>query len=268
MATDLVLSKKQLGYCRVTIEDFVKSKINGSNSTGAVVGLSGGLDSSVVTKLIWESGVDVRVLIMPEIGVNNPNDITDAVNFAKSLGIKSEVIEVNDTVENINHVFHWSKFSQENKKISLANIKPRVRMIMLYAIANLENRLVLGTSNKTELLLGYFTKYGDSGSDILPIADLYKTQVRQLAKYMKIPERIIKKVPTAGLWKGQTDESEIGMKYENIDKILFQLVEKKKSVKETAKILKIDEKKVKNIYERIKKTEHKRKMPPIARLDL
>ena len=114
-------------------------------------------------------------------------------------------------------------------KIRKGNIMARTRMIMLYDQAAKYRGLVLGTSNKTELLLGYFTKYGDGGVDIEPLGDLYKTQVRQLVKDLGVPDRIIKKVPTAGLWPGQTDEGELGFTYEEVDRLLYHMLDKKKN---------------------------------------
>ncbi|MEM2715772.1 MAG: NAD(+) synthase, partial [Candidatus Thermoplasmatota archaeon] len=153
----------------------------------------------------------------------------------------------------------------EMDEITLGNIKARLRMIFLYQFANSKNALVCGTSNKTELMIGYFTKYGDGASDILPIGDLYKTQVYQLARYVGIPEEILKKPPTAGLWKGQTDEKELGISYEKLDKILYGL-ERQKSFEEISKIAEVSIEEVKRIYGMVKKTEHKRKFPVIPKI--
>jgi NAD+ synthase len=139
-------------------------------------------------------------------------------------------------------------------------------MILNYVYANLEGKIVIGTGNKTELLLGYFTKYGDAGVDILPIGDLYKTQVRQVARYLKLPKEIIDKVPSAGLWPGQTDEAEIGAGYEEIDNILYLLIEKGYSQEETATKLNVELELVKDLYERMKRNEHKRKTPAVTKL--
>jgi len=126
----------------------------------------------------------------------------------------------------------------------------------------------LGTGNRTELLLGYVTKYGDSACDFEPIADLYKTQVIQLAEHLGLPEKIIKKIPSAGLWKGQTDEGELGASYRDIDRILHLLVDKKYSIEKTAEKLKVDIELIKSIYSRMNRNEHKRVMPEIVRLTL
>ncbi|MHC1587128.1 MAG: NAD(+) synthase, partial [Candidatus Syntropharchaeia archaeon] len=137
------------------------------------------------------------------------------------------------------------------RDLASANVKPRLRMTTLYYFANKMNYLVAGTGNKSELSIGYFTKYGDGGVDILPIGHLLKTEVRELAKKLGIPEKIIKKIPSAGLWEGQTDEGEIGMSYESLDRILSSI----NSIKEG--------KEVERVKEMIKKAKHKRKPPEI-----
>ncbi len=245
------------------IVDFIRREVG---NRGCVIGLSGGIDSSLTAKLAVEALGRKKVygLIMPEKGVSRESDVKDAKELAEELRIEHEVIEISDIVEKIAE--KKPKVEALNERIALANIKPRVRMILLYYAANLSNRLVLGTGNKTELLIGYFTKYGDGGVDLLPIGDLYKTQVRILARYVGIPEKIIKKIPTAGLWKGQTDEGEIGIKYELLDKILFLLVDKGYSDEKTAEELKISLETVKKVREMIKGSEHKRMAPKVCRI--
>jgi NAD+ synthase len=139
-------------------------------------------------------------------------------------------------------------------------------MLFNYAISNMDDYVVLGTGNKTELLLGYFTKYGDGGADFLPIGDLYKTQVRQMACHIQIPGCVVEKAPSAGLWLGQTDEEELGESYENIDRILFLLNDKKYSVDQAASALNLERKAVENIKERVVKNAHKRIQPPVVAL--
>jgi len=188
---------------------FQKSKIN-----KAVIGLSGGIDSALALRLTADAigNRNVTALIMPEKGLTKKEDVKDAINFCKSLNVKYKIIEINNIVNQFKGV--------KQNKISLINLKPRIRMLILYNYANANNALVIGTSNKTELTLGYFTKYGDGACDLEVIGDLYKTEVRALARYLKLSENIINKVPSAGLFKGQTDEKEIGARYEDIDKML------------------------------------------------
>jgi len=186
---------------------FKKAKIN-----KAVIGMSGGIDSALALKLTADAigNNNVTALLMPEKGLSKREDVKDAVELCESLKVKYKIIPINKLVE---------QFKGQNK-VSLINLKPRIRMLILYNHANLHGALVIGTSNKTELKLGYFTKHGDGACDIEVIGDLYKTEVRGLARYLGLPLGIINKVPSAGLFKGQTDEDEIGETYENIDKML------------------------------------------------
>lgn len=242
------------------IKDSIKEIIAESGSKGVVLGLSGGIDSSLLLKLASDSGADVYALILPEEGVSGMDDVRDAMELAKDLGVKYSVIKINPILESIEKNFCWDEFSGRNKQIPWGNVKARTRMILNYLVANLDKRIVLGTGNKTEILLGYNTKYGDGGVDIEPLGDLYKTQVKQLAEYLKIPRRIIDKEPSAGLWKGQTDRGELGASYEEIDEILYYL-DKQIPLKET-----MDMKLVEKISEMIVKNKHKRLTPGITGL--
>ena len=179
-----------------------------------VIGVSGGIDSALALKLTADAigNKNVIALVMPEKGLSKKEDVNDAVGLCKKLKVDYKIIEIGSILKNFKKV--------KQNKTSWINLKPRIRMILLYNYANANNVLVIGTSNKTELKLGYFTKYGDGACDLEIIGDLYKTEVRALAKYLKLPESIINKVPSAGLFKGQSDEKEIGAKYEDIDKML------------------------------------------------
>jgi NAD+ synthase len=176
----------------------------------AVIGLSGGIDSALSLRLTADAigNRNVTALIMPEKGLKDK----DAVEFCKKLKVNYKIIWIDSILKNFKRI--------KQNKVSLINLKPRIRMLLLYNYANANNALVIGTSNKTELKLGYFTKHGDGACDLEVIGDLYKTEVRELARYLKLPESIIIKIPSAGLFKGQTDEKEIGAKYEDIDKML------------------------------------------------
>jgi len=248
------------------IKRAIRKIVRDSNSKGVVVAVSGGVDSSVVLKLAFLSGIDTYALIMPEKGITSDDDVRDAEELIKSLGVRYSIININNAFNSIKNSFPWDKFSNKNKKIAEINIKPRIRMIFTYLVANLDNRIVLGTGNKSELLLGYVTKFGDSAADIEPIGDLYKTEVFRLAEYLEIPEKIIKKKPSAGLWRGQTDEEELGLSYDIIDKILFYLFDKKYSVEESAIKLNLDKEVVEKINLRMEINKHKRKGIDIVRL--
>ncbi len=214
---------------------FIRSKVKEADATGAVIGLSGGIDSTLTAYLTVEAlgQENVLGLLLPEKGITSQQDIADALEVVKILGIGHKVIEISPILRS------FSKLIPDFDKTALAakgNLKARTRMCILYYHANLMHRMVIGTGNKTELLLGYFTKYGDGGVDIEPIGGLYKTQVRGLSRFMGIPAGIIDKTPTAGLWKGQTDEGELGVTYEMADKILLMLVDEKKDVSAVRKL--------------------------------
>lgn len=182
----------------------------------AVVGLSGGVDSALVAKFaVLALGKDnVTALLMPNSDISSENSIADAKAWAEGLGIDYRVISIRD------YVARYKNLPWDESEEAAINIQARVRMTLLYHFANSHKALVLGTGNKTEAMLGYYTKYGDGGVDVLPIGNLYKTDVWQIAKKLELPEAIVKKTPTAELKQGQTDEGEIGISYAEIDEIL------------------------------------------------
>lgn len=243
------------------IKLFIKSHMDEAKASGAVVGLSGGLDSSVVAKLCVLSlgSKKVTALFMPDKN-SCADDKKDVFEIAKTLGIKVIKLDITQILNAIK-----SSSDVADKKEVLGNLKARVRMVLLYAYANRNNLLVIGTSNKSELLTGYFTKYGDGGADIEPIGDLYKTQVRELAKHLKISKRIISKTPTAGLWKGQTDEKDLGITYELLDKILYG-IELGLNEGEIAEICETKPSKVRYVENMIHRSIHKRKFPRIPKI--
>ncbi len=264
---DIKLRKDELELYRRIIVNSIKARIDKINAKGGVVALSGGIDSSLVAVLAKEAlGENILALIMPEEGVSPEQDTQHAKKIVTEFRIPHKIIPINGAIDWFFDIFPEKELSKKEVKLALANVKPKIRMIINYLHANLENRIVIGTTNKTELLLGYGTKYGDLAADIYPIADLYKTQVWQLAEYVGIPTEIVKKKPTAGLWKGQTDEEELGHTYQEIDKILYTLVELEFSVKEASEYLGIDEEAIEDIFRRVKMSEHKRKTPTITRL--
>ena len=197
------------------IENYIAGEVAKSNKCGIVLGLSGGIDSSVVAALGKNALGKEKVhgIIMPSSS-NTKSDYDDAVSLAKGLGISYEAVPIEDILES------FKATGLFEGKMAYANIKPRIRMSLLYGYANSNNYLVAGTGNRSEIMIGYFTKFGDSGVDILPIGSLYKTQVFELAESLGIPEQIIKKKPSAGLWENQTDEAELGITYRNLDLIL------------------------------------------------
>ena len=202
--------------------DWFRRAVHQANVKGVVVGLSGGIDSSVVACLAEKAlGEKVLGVIMPCYSSAIDEDYARLI--AKMLKIKIERVSLNSIYDSILGVLPGGK------KMALANLKPRLRMLILYYFANSLNYLVAGTGNKSEVLIGYFTKYGDGGCDILPLGDLLKTEVRELAKELRIPKEIIERVPSAGLWENQTDEGEIGITYEELDGIIMAIESNQKS---------------------------------------
>lgn len=260
----LELPKESLVKVENAITDAIVRVVELSNSSGAIVGLSGGIDSALVATLASRA-VDVHALLLPD-GTSTPQeDMEHAKALATDLGIDYEVIEIGDIVNSFYE--KRPKVGPEECRLAYANVKPRVRMIMSYFAANLDGRVVLGTGNKTELMMGYFTKHGDGGVDMLPIGDLYKTRVRQLARHVGVPEVIIKKPPSAGLWAGQTDEAEMGATYEEVDAVLYNTFDLGMSLDGLEKATGVNDATVKMIMERVRNSEHKRSMPPVVSLD-
>lgn len=235
------------------IAGWIKSEVREAGAKGIVVGLSGGIDSSVVAVLSkMGMGENVIGVIMP--CNSNPMDLEHAVKLSDKFGIKTIIINLEDSYNAL-----LKTLPKSEKKIAGANLKPRLRMAALYYVANMHNYLVAGTGNKTEIMIGYFTKYGDGGVDIEPIGDLYKTDVRKIAWELGIPDGIIEKPPSAGLWEGQTDENEMGITYDELDKILKAI--------EKGRTEGLDKEKLKKVREMIRKSEHKRHVPKTCKID-
>ena len=246
------------------IEKFIRDYVSQAKTNGIVVGISGGIDSAVAVAISVRALGKEKVLgfILPSAKLDQSYE-DDARKLAKQLGIKVKKIAISDLVE----AFTKNVDNEIAKnKLAVGNAMARFRMLLLYGYANHKNYLVLGTSNKTELMVGYFTKYGDGGADFEPFGGLYKTHIRMLARYLDIPKEIIEKPPSAGLWEGQTDEGELGITFELLDKILLGL-KRKYSKEQIMKELEIDAVTVEKVQMMIKKTEHKRKMPPILEFE-
>ncbi|OUJ18986.1 NH3-dependent NAD+ synthetase NadE [Methanonatronarchaeum thermophilum] len=246
-------------YVTGKIIDFIEKEVKKSGCTGVVIGLSGGLDSTVVAYLCSRlDDLDVLGISLPVISSN-----IDAKKIARDIDIRFKEIVLHEILDSISSSIPKDVWRQD--KLAKGNLVARTRMSLLYYHSNINNMLVMGTGNKSEWYIGYFTKYGDGAADIRPIGDLYKTQVRQLARYLEVPENIIKKEPTAGLWSGQTDKNEIGMDYNTLDKIIYG-VEEGRSINDIAISSDINVDLVKKVLKMHKNTVHKRNMPPICRL--
>jgi len=260
----MVVSPLDYDYAAKRIMSFIRDSVKKAGAAGVVIGLSGGLDSSVTAVLavraLGRSGV--TGLILPDPETTPVEDVRDAEELARSLGITRFQIDIRDILE----AYASSLPFYEENRIANGNLRARIRMTILYYYANISNRLVCGTSDKSELLLGYYTKYGDGGADILPIGDLYKTQVRELARRLGLPKKLCEKPSSPRLWPGQMAESELGMTYEEIDEILHLYVERGKSAEEIVEEAGMSLEKVREVIERVHRSEHKRLPPPIARV--
>ena len=231
------------------IATWIADRIKAAGQTGAVVGLSGGIDSAVVSGLCVRAVGKENVLgvILPSHSAQQ--DVDDARLTADTWGISATEIDLSDLYD------RFLETLPPGNAMANANIKPRLRMISLYHHANTLGRLVVGTGNKSELMIGYFTKYGDGGVDLLPIGSLYKHQVRDLARKIGVPEPIITKAPSAGLWAGQTDEDEMGISYEALDQALQAL--------ETGNTSGIDDAILAKVRRMVETTAHKRQLAPV-----
>ena len=241
-------------YSSITkkIEDFLKNQVAISKTNGAILGLSGGVDSAVITFLCSRAFKEKTLaLVLPDTKISPKEETEDALKIIEKLGIDYKLLDINYIVS------EYSKYLEPNE-FALGNLRARIRMNLLYYYANSKNLLVVGSSDKSEFLIGYFTKFGDGASDILPIVSLYKTQVRELARYLGVPESIILKKSSPNLWPGHEAEEEIGARYEEIDLILYCLIDKKLSIEQTIEMTKIDKNIVDKIYQLYKTSEHKR----------
>jgi NAD+ synthase len=246
----------------ISVEDrikrFIRDYVEECGANGVVLGLSGGLDSSTTAALASLSlgGRNVLGIAMPEEETYNAADVQHVKILAKKFGFNLEIIDISSALK---ACFQSLPIYDPADKLSKGNVKARMRMIYLYYYANRLKRLVCGSSDKSETMMGYFTKWGDVAADISPIMDLYKTQVRQLASYIGVPVEIVTKPPSPRLWPGQLAEEELGVKYETLDLILFGL-EHFMAPEEIAEQLKLPPKIVKDVKRRWLATEHKRRL--------
>ena len=232
------------------IAKWIVVKVKEAGLRGAVVGMSGGIDSSVTVALCQKAlGENVLGAILP--CESSPTDAKDAAKVAALCGVQTEVV-------NLEKIYALLlKSLPAGSELAAANLKPRLRMMCLYYLAALNSSLVVGSGNKSELMVGYFTKYGDGGADLLPLGGLYKTKVRKLAYDLNLPEDIIKKPPSAGLWKEQTDEGELGITYEMLDHTLMAI--------EAQETKDINSDVLTHVQKLTKQASHKLNMPPIFR---
>ena len=236
------------------IEVFLKNSVSQNKADGVIFGLSGGIDSTVIAYLATKKfGKRAMALVMPDSTVSPSNETSDALKVVGELELDYKLIDI-DVIHKVysNHL--------EPDERALGNLRARIRANIIYYYANLKNFLVLGTSDKSEYSIGYFTKFGDGSADLLPISKLYKTQLREFAKILGVPNNIITKKSSPNLWKEHIAEEELGITYEEIDSILYCL-EKRLTIDEIIKKTEIKKESVEKIYHMHEKSWHKR-LPP------
>jgi len=238
------------------IEKFVSEQVEKNNANGVILGLSGGIDSAVLAYICKRKLKEKTLaIIMPDTSITPNIETDDALKMIALTGIEYKLIDIKPIIK------EYTMYLEPNEK-ARGNLRARVRTNILYYYANIRNYLVLGSSDKSEYLIGYFTKFGDGASDITPIISLYKLQVREIAKHLEVPENVISKKSSPHLWKEHEAEKEIGISYEEIDSVLYCMFDKKLSNSETEKVTGID----KNMIEKIQRlnisSEHKRTATP------
>jgi NAD+ synthase len=240
------------------METFLAERLASADADGYVVGVSGGLDSAVATTLAARAvGADaVTGLVMP----GRPNDeanMADARALCRELGVEFEVVSISPVVDAVD-----GQLPFDPSRLTLGNVRARTRMVLEYAVANEYSGLVLGASNRSERLLGYFTKYGDAAVDVQPMQSLYKTEIADVARVIDLDERFVEKTPTAALWEGQTDEEEIGADYTTVDRVLRRLVDEGQSIDRIASDTDVDVETVERLAGLWRSSSHKRSPPP------
>jgi NAD+ synthase len=254
MNQEIIEEIENQDYEKITndLEKFLLEQLEKNNAKGLILGLSGGIDSAVLAylckRILKEKSL---ALIMPDTEITPEYETTDALKMISLTGIPYKLIDINPIIKEYSHYLEpndWAK----------GNLRARIRANILYYYANSKNYLVLGSSDKSEYLIGYFTKFGDGAADIVPIISLYKLQVRKIAKHLGVPQSIIEKKSSAHLWKNHEAEKEIGVSYEEIDSILYCIFDKKFSIDEASTKTQIQRETVDKIYNLYLNSEHKR----------
>jgi NAD+ synthase len=234
------------------IERFLSEQIEKNKAEGLILGLSGGIDSAVLAYLCKRQLKEKTLaIIMPDTEITPNYETEDALKMIALTGIEYKLLDIKPIVK------EYSMYLEPNDWAK-GNLRARIRTNILYYYANAKNYLVLGSSDKSEHLIGYFTKFGDGAADIVPIISLYKLQVRKIAEFLGVPKNVIEKKSSAHLWKAHEAEKEIGVSYEEIDSILYCLFDKKLSLDDTVNKTQIEKSTIEKIYNLYLKTEHKR----------
>jgi NAD+ synthase len=252
------------------ITTFLREYIGGTGYSRGVVGLSGGVDSALSYSLTCEAlGAENTIGVIMPSSFSSRESLENAERIVKIYSGVKRIYDISPVVDAFSTLLDAASVDEssvdEDSRIRLGNIQARTRMIILYNVASEVGGLVVGTGNKSELLAGYFTQYGDGGCSIEPLGDLYKTEVWELARLVGIPKEIIDRTPSAELWKNQTDESELGIQYQTLDEVLFLLIEKNHTPEEI-EALGYGREKVDTIVELIEKSRFKRRTPPSPQL--
>ncbi len=244
------------------LTDFIRTEIRRTSRKQAVLGLSGGIDSAVAAYLAVRAlGAASVVCVLMPYRSSNPGSLSDGLAVVEELGVPSETVDITPMVDG------FRQLTEDTNRVRLGNVMARARMTILFDRSERHQALVLGTSNKTELLLGYGTLHGDLASALNPIGDLYKTQVRVLARHLGVPEAIVRKPPSADLWPDQTDEQDLGFTYEKVDRLLALLVDGRAS-RETAIARGFSADLVQRVTRAIVRSQFKRRPPIVAKVSL
>jgi len=257
---DVRFSEPELEARREHIVQFIRDTVDAAGADRAVLGLSGGIDSTLTAHLAVEAlgAENLHGLVMPG-AVSRDDNMSDAERVAQELDVAYDVFEINPIVDEFLDAYPEA----EDDQVAVGNARARTRAVLNYLVANHEDAVVLGTGNRSEALVGYFTKYGDGAVDCHPIGNLYKQQVRQLAAHVGVPEEIVEKPATAGLWAGQTDEAELGIDYDTLDAILALHVDGPLSAAALVREIEgVTEAQVRTVREKYERSGHKRLVPP------
>lgn len=263
----LLTAPSSTARVRAEVVSFVRRKVDEAGAAGVVVPMSGGIDSTVTAAVAAEALPAGQVLALG-LPCHKTESVgtSDARTIASGLGIEYEEIQLQPLLEEFEERVAPSIGADADRTMT-GNVTARLRMTCAYYAANARSYLVLGTANRSELLLGYFTKHGDGGADLYPLGDLYKTEVWALAPTVGVPRRIIAKDPTAGFWAGQTDADELGASYDLLDRLLVRLADREQPPGAVADELGVERSLVEEVAQRYEKSAHKRTPPPRPGID-